>query len=330
MSRPGVRILVVAVFAAVAPRAGAQDARGPLHAREAWLPALAILTPSATAADASSEIRLELSWGSDFNERRGLVGVTPATLFLVDGEHRGAHLTVRRRVRGGAFTLGARTGLLWRGGGVLDGVIDWWHDLLGFPDSGRSLYPGGRLRVELRRPSDPREVVPWPGRPGTGLAPLELSARRRGPRGERWRTALELRVLLPTSTGAFPESTAALDVQALARRRLGARSDLHLGLGLLGQEEREVEGLAYRRLRGHGFVAFEWRPFRRWSFVAQLEGASRLLTDAVRLPGLHTYLRLGAKVDVGRLVLEGGFSEGLVAQDATNDFAIFLSLARRF
>ena len=60
--------------------------------------------------------------------------------------------------------MGLRLPLRWRGPGVLDGVIDWWHRVtapLGIPDNGRSRFATDRFRV-LGRDQDLQPVV-WRG-----------------------------------------------------------------------------------------------------------------------------------------------------------------------
>ena len=48
-------------------------------------------------------------------------------------------------------------------------------------------------------------------------------------------------------------------------------------------------------------------------------------------PGIHSYLRLGAKVQLEeRWELEAGFSENIKHQQATTDFGIRIGLTRQF
>jgi hypothetical protein len=218
----------------------------------------------------------------------------------------------------------------WRGGGSLDTVIDPFHRFFGFPDSGRPLYPRGRLRVEGRTVEGER--LHWTGQEGTGLGSIELEAGKAIRDGAAGGPAIALvaRALLPTSTGGFAEGGRGAGAQALLSQPLGRSFDLHAGagVGVLGPEARE--GIAYERNRGFGFAALEWRPVASWSALMQWEASSRLVTDVDHYPGLQLLLRLGSKVDAGRWRLEGGFVEGIKDLDATTDFGVFAAVGRRF
>jgi hypothetical protein len=56
-----------------------------------------------------------------------------------------------------------------------------------------------------------------------------------------------------------------------------------------------------------------------------------MLRDVVDLPGIHAYLRVGARLRLsGRWTLEGSFTENVKHQQATTDFGIALGLSRSF
>jgi len=314
--------------------------RGPFEAREEWLLAQNRLSLPSTTPDAmapgETRLRLDLDWGNDFGWSQPIAGELPAgRRYLVDGEHSTLGLEVRRGLRDD-LSVGVRLPLQWRGAGVLDGVIDWWHRVLaplGVPDSGRNRFASRRFRV-LGRDPDLQPVV-WEGRPGVGLGDLEVDARWtvRGPGsgGNRWRAGLVARAGLPTATGAFDSSGTEIGVQAVGARGLGSVLDLYLGAGATVSSEDEAQGIAYEPVRVQGFAALEWRAGRRWSVVAETSAASRLVTNLDEYPGLQSYLRLGTKIDLSaRWRLEAGFTENLVDQNATTDFGIFSGIVRRF
>jgi len=299
--------------------------RGPLEVREEFLPALPRLTLPARASDAlptgQTLLRFDIDWGSDFAGRPG---------YFIDGEHRTLGLSLRRGVARG-LTAGFRLPLRYRGGGILDGLIDAVHSL-GLPDGGRSLVPRGQLVVEARA-LDGRPVE-WQGGSGTGLGKLELEAQW-SPRADRTsgeaRFALAGRVALPTGTGSFAGGGVEGALQLLGGAALGRRVDLHAGLGGVLADQLSFEGLIYERVRAYAFVALEWRVGQRWSLLAQADGASRLLTGIDTYPGIQSYLRLGAKRDVGgSWTLEAGFSENITEQQATTDAGFWFGASRRF
>jgi hypothetical protein len=327
------RGLVLALAVAGAPAAAQTHAsRGPLESRDEFLLAQSTLSlppiAARTVPAGSTEVRVDLDWGNDFGIEADPGRERADLLFFVDGEHRTAAVTLRRGFRAG-WAAGVRVPLHWRGGGWLDTVIDPFHDLFGFPDSGRPLYPRGRLRVVGRTPE--REPLAWEGGPGTGLGGVEAEIAKALRAGEDGGPAIAVavRAQLPSGTGGFDEA-GGVGAQAALSQPLGGRFDLHGGAGatFLGPAERE--GIAYARTRAHGFVAFEWRPGPAWSALVQWEAASRLVRGIDRFPGFQLALRIGSKVDLGpRWQVEGGFVEGIKSLENTPDFGVFAAFRRR-
>jgi hypothetical protein len=337
-ARAGEAMVVAALVASALPCAaqtGAAARRGPFPARDEWLLAQPLLTLPATSPDPLErgrfEARLDGDWGSDFALEGGGGGRTPDVRYLVDGEHRSAALTVRRGF-GGGLTLGLRASVLWRGPGIMDGVIDAWHRVLGLPDAGRSLFPSNRLRVEGRDAD--RRPVRWEGRQGAGLGNLEIEAHQvlfGGNGAGGWRAAAVARLSAPTATGPFAGAGSAAGLQLALARPLGERTHVYLGVGTTVFSRREVEGLLYPRARPQGFLAFEGRVTRGWSMLVQLDTATRLVKNIDAYPGSAVYLRVGSKFGLpGGWILEGGITEGVRNQTAATDFGILASLGRRF
>lgn len=335
-----VALLTVLGTCAVALSAHAQaPRRGPFEAREGWLPAQPRLSLPATTPDllpaGRSLIGLTFDWGNDLGWRQqGGAGEAPADRrFLVDGEHRTLGLEWRRGLSA-RLELGARLPLQWRGGGRLDGLIDWFHGFtrrLGLPDNGRRRFERDQLRLLGRSPDD--TPLAWAGTSGTGLGRLEIDARAAllAPSGGRTPLALVARVTLPTGSGPFALPGLEAGAQLVTARALGRRWDAYAGLGASVHGRNEWQGLRYGPVRAHGFMACEWRPAGRLSLLAQLDGAGPLLRDVADYPGLHSYLRLVARLDLGAaLRLDLGLAENIKNQQATTDFAILAGLTRRF
>ena len=332
MIRPSLGPTAAALAAAACAAAAAPaQSRGPLESRDEFL--LAQSTPSLppiaarVPAAGVTEVRVDFEWGNDFGIEADPGRERADVLYFVDGEHRTAAVAARRGL-GGGWAAGVRVPVHWRGGGWLDNVIDPFHDLFGFPDSGRPLYSRDRLRVVGRTPE--REPLVWEGRAGTGLGGVEVEvakALRAADGGPA--LALAFRAQLPTGSDGF--DSGGMAAQAAASQPLGARFDLHAGAGatFLGPGERD--GIDYARTRAHGFVAAEWRPARAWSALVQWEAASRLVRGIDRFPGFQLALRIGSKVDLGpRWRVEGGFVEGIKSLENTTDFGVFAAASRRF
>lgn len=306
----------------VAPPSWAQSPsrRGPLDVREEWLLAQQRLTLPALSPDplarGATDLRVAVDWGSDW----GIRGPEGDLAYLVDGEHRTLSVEVRRGVTE-RLTLGLRAPLHWRGSGVLDGVIDWWHRFSGLPDNDRFLYPTGRFRIEGKDTAG--GPLDYTGAPGTGLGNLEASALfalRADPDGAA--VALVGRVDLPTGTGPYGSAGVHGALQVAAALPLARGLDVFSGLGATVATQGERDGIEYEELRAHGFVALEWRASRSLSLLAEANGSSRLVTNVAGYKPLQLHLRVGAKLDLGRRTrLEAGFVEGLSVQNTT-DFGV--------
>lgn len=153
----------------------------------------------------------------------------------------------------------------------------------------------------------------WTGSSGAGLGKLELDVRA-GLTGSatttEWRTSIIGRVALPTATGTFTGGGLKLGAQLLAAHPVGRSVDLFLGAGAVHSPTTEYQGLAYTAIRGHGFFAVDWRPWPAVSLLAQLNAAGRHVDQVADYPGIHSYLRLGAKLQLEEhWELAAGFSE---------------------
>jgi hypothetical protein len=328
-------ILIASAMLAATPARAQTERRGPFPSRDEWMLAQPLLTLPATSPDplprGGLELRVAGDWGSDFS----VVGAPGRRLtspsYFVDGEHRSGAVTVRRGF-GGGLTLGLRASVAWRGTGMMDGIIDFWHRAFGLPDGGRSLFPDDSLRVEARDATG--RPLPWTGRAGTGLGNLELEANqvligRHDASG--WRAAVVARLSAPTATGPFADAGSGAGLQLVAARPLGGRTNVYLGVGTTVFSRREILGLEYARVRPQGFLSLEGRVTRGWSMIVQLDAASRLVRNVEDYPGGTMYLRVGSKFGWrAGWMLEGGITEGVRNQTALTDFGVFAALARRF
>jgi hypothetical protein len=315
------------------PAGPARLRRGPLESRDEFLLAQARLTLPAAAPDARprghTRVRVAGDWGNDFGLELGRVNGENRVLFLLDGEHRSLSFEVDHGLDG-RWTLHARIPVFWRGGGVLDGLIDTWHRITGLPDNDRPRFDRNELAFVALDAEGQR--VPWTAPAGSGLGGLELGARWSSrPREAAWTGGLDARVQLPTGTGGFAGGGVQMGAHLLAARTLGGAADVYAGVGGTVASETEQYGIEYASARPEGFLALEWRPWRVVSLVAQVNAAGRLVENVDDFPGLHVALKMGARIDVGRgWVLEGGFTEGLTDIDATTDFGILLGVERTF
>ena len=249
--------------------------------------------------------------------------------YLIDAETVTLDATLRRGLAKN-LDLALRVPFRWRGGGTLDGLIDWWHRLVHLPDGNRPDFVRDAFRVE----GFTHEGVPfsWTEHDGGGLGDAEVEA--------RWRVvdlgveapslALVGRGSLPTGTGPFSGNGPGAGLQAVLAVPLGARFDLYAGAGSTVQGQGPVRGVKYETVRGHGFAAVEWRPWPRVSLVAETDAATRLVANIARYPGTDWILNVSGRIDLGaRTRLDLGFTENIKDQRSTTDFALYAGVSLR-
>jgi len=239
----------------------------------------------------SGESRWSVSW-TEANDLRA------AGSNLEDCEVSRLLLEFRRALPSG-LEAGLELPLLARHGGVLDGVIDWWHrNVLGWTDPLRDASPQGRATIQ----------GPDLGSFGsaTGLGDVAFVVRRSsGP----WRFGVALK--LPTGDAGQLLGSGATDLAAAAERdwRLGERWTLH-AYGAAVLQGRPT------RLRGARDVAWQagfgvvWSPNSRDQWIAQWQHEdSALRTGVAPLDAPHRLVTFGYRRLLGDGLVEAFFSE---------------------
>ncbi len=325
-------VLVFAASALPAQEKPESDPRrGPAEIHDEHLLAQPRLTLTATSPDTLGRGRWSLGvsflWSNSFSWAQDRPGESPVDRrFLIDGEARTMGLSYVRGLSD-RLDLSFRVPLSWRGGGVLDGLIDSWHRVFQLPDGDRPRFRRNAFRVEGVARSG--QTFSWSGNTGFGLGDVEIGARfrLRAEGRDGWSLALAPRLSLPTGTGPFDGNGLTFGLQGLAAKRLGRPFDLTLGAGATAGDAENVRGIGYVRYRGEAFVALEWRPSRRWSLVGDSGVATRLIDNIDSYPALHWIANLYALLDLSRRTrLELGFSENIMSQRSTPDFALHLGL----
>jgi Protein of unknown function (DUF3187) len=333
--KPAALVLAL-VLAGPLANADSPDAlpRGPAPIRDGQLLAQPRLTLPAvspfTARRGAWEIQLSGLWANSFSWRQDRAGENPGTRrFLIDGEALVLDATVRRGLTRN-LDIGLRLPVDGRTGGTLDPFIDWWHRVAHAPDGKRPAFVQNAFRVEGLTTGN----VPfsWSDRSGFGLGNVELDARWRVVEGTDGGPSLALvgRTSLPTGTGPFAGNGFGGGGQLVLAAPLGRSFDVYAGAGFTAQAEGPVRGVIYSPVRGHGFAALEWRPWRRLSLVAETDAASRLVENVESYPGLHWIVNVAGRIDLGgKARLDVGFIENLKSQLSTADFGLYLGFGVR-
>jgi hypothetical protein len=135
---------------------------------------------------------------------------------------------------------------------------------------------------------------------------------------------------LPTGTFPFDGDATGLGLQLVGAHRLWRRFDVFAGVGTTLQGPGPVRRVEYETARVHGFAAFEWRPARVLSLIAETDIASRLIANIDHYPGMHWMVHGEARLDLSRGTrLELGFTENLRDQQSTADFGLLFGLVWR-
>jgi hypothetical protein len=325
-----------AIVADDAPAEGqlaADRVRGPAEIRDGQLLAQPRLTlPALSAATVTPgrwELRASVLWSNSFSWTQDVAGEAPEDRrFLIDGESGTVDLTLRRGLARN-LDAGLRLALHGRGGGVLDGFIDFWHRLVRLPDGQRPDFRRDAFRVEGRTTAG--GAFSWSDAKGWGLGDLELESRWRlaDGAGREPSVALVARVVLPTggelySGGLGAGGQVAVDVP------LGRRFDLFTGMGVTAQDPGPVRGIEYEPARLHGYLALEWRVARPLSLLVETNAASRLVRNVDRYPGTHWMVNVGGRLDLGgRTRLDAFVTENILSQLSTTDIALHVAVSVR-
>ncbi len=283
-----------------------------------------------TAGSGAWAVRAGVLWSNSFSFDQDVPGEHPKIRrYLIDGEDLTLDVTARRGLTRN-LEVGVRLPLRWRGGGILDELIDAWHRAFGLPNGDRPDFIRNAFRVEGLT-TDHRPFS-WTGNTGAGLGDLELQTKWRVLNGEDVRSSLALvgRLSLPTGSSPFDGNGPGAGGQLVWARPLGRHFDLYTGVGGTVQARGPVRGIEYEPARVHGFFAAEWRPWRKLSLIVETNAASRLIANIDSYPGVHWLLNVSGRLDTGRKTrLDLGFTENIMNQDSTTDFALFLALTVR-
>lgn len=315
--------------------------RGPVEVRDYWMFAQPRMTLPAVSPDAprhgSWTVTFHIDRGNDFGWEQTPAGDNPIRRsFIVDGEHQSTELRVRYGFLP-RLSFGIRVPVYWRGAGFMDDPIDWFHELfegIGFLDNGRPAFTNHRYRVNGTTTSG--QPWSWDDQRGTALGNIDLEAWwhvKKACQRCDWRVAWLVKVALPT--GGDPYDTG-FDVgtQLVVAKNLGgklSRFDVYGGLGGTWYSDDEVDGVEYEPFRVYGFAAVEWHATSRWSFIVETNIASRMVTNVRDYPAESWYINVSTRYDFTQC-FEGyiGFTENLIDQQGTIDFAGFAGFTLKF
>ncbi len=144
---------------------------------------------------------------------------------ILDAEVLRLDLTLRKDLGGRAFVFGG-TSVNNAGDGVLDGFLNWYHDLTGLEVGGRNRRPRNQYLYEVTRPGNDTTRFP---NPGAWLGDLRLGGGLRHTR--HWQTAVW--ITLPTGDGpaGFRRDAVTANAVTTVRSHFGGRFTYEGSLG---------------------------------------------------------------------------------------------------
>lgn len=318
--------------------------RGPFEVRDPYILALARLSPWARSPEINEHLQLSFAvrcaWSNSFAFERGR--------YLIDGEVRQVDLVARI----GLFDrleLGLVLPWQWRGGGVMDGFIEGFHDVFSIPQQRRGDVDRDRWTVNGTDPAG--RSFRWDHK-GDGFGDLIAEGRVLVSRGGPVLPALAVgvRLRLPTGSKKFDfssgvDGTLSVDLS----QRLGERSPfiVYAGGAFTYHHEARINDLVMTRSRGMVYAGLEVELAAWLSIVGHVwietPRETRLFDDqpVVTNPqnprfgsenldfgNFVTYASIGFKVEpMEGLVFELSMLENIVDPETTADFTLVFGLS---
>lgn len=271
-------------------------------------------------------LALHVEHANNFTGRR-----TDGVAVRLDGSTTVTSLAFRQGV--GGWEWGVEVPFVHHGGGFTDRFIDDFHDLLGFPDGGRSRAPRNVLSYRV---ASGGETLIDIERSGGGLGDVRAWGGYRLAAGAARHASVRAQLKLPSGDADDLFGSGAADLSLWAELSdgrwldaLGVTVTLMGGLTVPGRGD--VLGDRQRDAVLSGHLGLHYPLSHRLVLRAQLDGHTELLDTGVRaVGGASLQGTLGGSVMLpGRLRLDLALAEDLVTRSAP-DVVFLVSLGRRW
>lgn len=220
-----------------------------------------------------------------------------------------------------------------RGGGVMDGFIQGFHDAFGLGQAGRDQFPMDHFQITLWR-KDGTQFGLTGEDSGIGLEDMILSSQVRLTKGGPYlpQAMLVLHLKLPTGDKGDLYGSGCVDggVSVLLGKRIwkffGYVSAQYTRFG-----GKEIAGIPMREDQVSVLTALEYPWCDRVSLVVQELVNTGAARDFYQFSEASHEITFGAKVEtIAGTVLELGLIENLFRFDNSPDFGVHFGLSRRF
>ena len=259
-----------------------------------------------------------LSWSNTTN-----LPHTDSEQLYVDEET--AEVDLRATWRRGRWLAAAELPLLWRGGGILDGVIDDWHGLLGVNRGDRPYVQSNSYRITYAA----RGAPPFSAARGAALGDIPVEAGRLLYSAPGTELSVWAGAKLPTGSRAHASSNGAVDASAWlsAGHAFGSRFGVFAQAGAMrpggpGEFERVSHWMEF------GTLGLSWRATDAVSVIAQTDLHSALPESTLNFLRPAVAGTIAARFRLGpSLALDAGLQEDL-ATNHSPDATFYVALHR--
>jgi hypothetical protein len=291
-------------------------------------------TPS-TLGRGQHQIRFHATWANTwandddtFNPDSGDLG-----LYLLDFESLDLNLAYDYGISD-TVQVGAEYEQRWLFGGLMDGLIEGFHDLFGLGQAGRDRFPRNQTNILIDPQTGQPPVSLLEGTAaGTIARSLLITLQHNLTCGTATWPALSWSATLRSSLGDPLELEGDLiDValSASASRRFGSFY-LYLTLGYAWYGSDAVAGLELESSQASALIAGEWRFKPSMSLILQYLGTDGVATDLGVFSEVSHEVVLGWKWEARpNGVLEVGVMENIIEFDNSPDFGVHAGWTQRF
>ncbi len=253
-------------------------------------------------------------------------------IYILDAEHYRTGIAIRRGLTP-RVQVEAVVSIISIQGGILDGLIEGFHDTFSFGQAGRTGVPRDAFLTYVRTPD--REIFVNQD-PGVELSDTVLGVKvnlLKPNEGRQFHLAIEGLVKVPTGSEDALLSSGSVDVGAqLLATRYFQKACLHASLGVLNLGSFDVLGLDQQIVLS-GMIAYERAMGGKMSGLAQLT-VSQSPFDDLRLEELaetSIQITLGIKrVIFDDQVLFLGLTENVANFNNSADIGFHVGLTRTF
>ncbi len=284
------------------------------------------LTPSApsTLHTEQWEAQVLTTWVNRWNISEGRFFIDNETLRLAAKLKYG--MTERLQV-------GIEVPVLWRGGGIMDSMIDGFHKTFGLSRKRRDEFPENSFRVEFDQEDGSRFLLDEDDT-GIGLQDIVVSSQATLTCGGTFWPSLAagLSISLPTGREEKLYGTTGFD---LSLALLFAKRLDHLYLYLNGGYTRfgteDIGGVELKKDQWTLFSGLEYRLWKRTSLILQNLINSAVARDFFEFSEFTDEITWGIKSELSPgLVMEFSFIENIINFKNSPDFGLHFGMTYRF